>query len=242
MSARMLNRQEADEHNQSIGHEAAAGDESTITPFDFRQLNCVPKSQLTAIHALHETFVRTLASSLSLHLRCPVTGTLVGVEQFPFADVVDSLPSPTCTFYLSMQPYEGYALMEINHSLLAPILDHVLGGNGKITTHLDREITDVEEAMLEELFRLIALRLGEAWKPVVPVTFAVDTVERKPQLSKRIARPDPVVAVAIELRVGQTTGMINLIIPANTLKVMHQMLDQSVVHKTIPLRKLIRVV
>jgi flagellar motor switch protein FliM len=226
VSARTLSQQEIDGFFQSAGKGERGASEPRIAPFDFRRLDRIPKSQLSVIHFLHEAFVKNLASSLSLYLRSYVSGNLISVEQMPFADFVDSLPSPNCIVYLTMQPYDGHALVEINHSLLAPILDHVLGGNGKIKTDLDREITDVEEDMLEGLFRIISNDLVEAWKVLVPIKFSVDSLERKPQLSKRIARNEAVVTIAMEIRVGEAAGMINLVIPSITLKMMHEKFDQ----------------
>lgn len=227
MQKRALSQQEIDDYFQNSGKTESAPTETEATPFDFRRLDRIPKSQVSVVHFLHEAFVRTLASSLSVYLRSYVSGNLISVEQLPFADFVDALQSPTCTVYLTMQPYEGHCLVEINNSLLAPILDSVLGGNGKIKIELNREITDVEETMLETFFKIIAHDLVEAWRTVVQIDFAVDALERKPQLSKRIARNEAVVAISIELNIGETVGMINLAIPSITLKMMSQRFDQQ---------------
>jgi flagellar motor switch protein FliM len=227
MLKRALSQQEIDDYFQNFGNSEHANPEMEVVPFDFRRLDRIPKSQLSVIHFLHEAFVRTLISSLSVYLRSYVSGNLVSVEQLPFAAFVDALQSPTCIVYLTMQPYEGHSLVEINHSLLAPILEYVLGGNGKIKTELNREITDVEETMLESFFKIIADDLVEAWRALVQINFAVDSLERKPQLSKRIARNEAVVAISIELHVGDTVGMINLAIPSITLKMMSQRFDQQ---------------
>lgn len=227
-----LSQQEIDAYFEPADKKGAAATQKSVT-FDFRRLDRIAKSQLGIIHFLHETFIRSLASSLSLYLRSYVSGNLISVEQMPFAEFVDSFASPTCTVYLTMQPYDGHTLIEINHSLLAPILDHVLGGKGKIKTVLDREITDVEEAMLEEFFRIIAHDLREAWKVIVPIRFEFDSLERKPVLSNRIASNEAVVTIAMELRVGEAAGMINLAIPSITLKTLHLMSDQQrVMRKT----------
>lgn len=225
MLKRQLTQQEIDEYFQT----AARGENSAdpAVPFDFRRSDRIPKSQLSAIHFLHEAFVRTLTSSLSVYLRSYVSGNLISVEQLPYADFADSLPSPTCIVYLSMQPYEGHTLVEVNQSLIAPILDFVLGGNGKIKTELDREITDIEENMLSGFFRIISHDLVEAWKPIAAIDFTFDSLETKPQLSKRIARNEAVVAIAMELRIGDNTGMINLAIPSITLKMLRHRFDQQ---------------
>lgn len=204
----------------------------TSVPFDFRRPDRIPKSQLSAIHFLHEHFVRAVVSSLTVFLRSYVSGSLIRVEQLSYADFADSLPSPTCMAYLAMEPYDGCSLLEINPSLVATILELVLGGNPKNNGELDREITEVEESMMEGVFRVIVHDLVETWKPVVPVSFALEAMETKPQRSSRISRNEAVLALTLELHIAEQVGLVNLVIPSITLKLMHQRFDQHwAVHK-----------
>ena len=217
---------EADEDSQAPERDSA-GAENAVTPFDFRHSNRLPNSQLSLIHVLHDSFVRMLTQSLSLTLRSFVSGNVISVDQFAFGEFSARMQSPTCIVYLSMLPYEGYAAVEVNHSLVAPILDHVLGGNGKIDSELDRELTDIEKGMLEGFFRIIPHDLSEAWKPIASIGFAFDCVETEPLLSNRISRNEAVVVIAMELRIGDKTGKVNLAIPSITLKMLRHRFDQQ---------------
>jgi flagellar motor switch protein FliM len=222
-----------DEYFPSARRGDGARESQPSVPFDFQRADRIPKSQLSGMHFLHEHFVRAVVSSLTVSLRSYVSGSLIRVEQSSYADFADSLPSPTCMAYLAMQPYDGYSLLEINPSLVAPILELVLGGNGKNNAGLDREITEVEESMMEGVFRVIVHDLVETWKPVVPVSFAIEAIETKPQRSNRISRNDAVVALTMELQIAEQSGMVNLVIPSVTLKLMLQRFDQHwAVHKS----------
>jgi len=232
MVKRQLNQQEIDELFKSNDKGAEAPSAPSTVAFDFRHLDRIAKSQLSALHFLHEHFIRNLTSSLSVYLRSYVSGNLISVEQLQYADFADSLSTPTCMINLSMQPYEGYCVVEINQTLVGPLLDLILGGEGKSITQLNREITDVEEDLFEGLFRIIAHDLTEVWKPVVPINFAVDTLETNPQLSNRIARNETAVVITMELRIGEINGMVNLAIPSIALKMMRQRFDvQWVIQK-----------
>jgi flagellar motor switch protein FliM len=67
---------------------------------------------------------------------------------------------------------------------------------------------------------------------MVPVSFAIDGIETKPQRSSRISRNEAVVAITMELHIADRVGMVNLVIPSITLKLMHQRSDQhGAVHK-----------
>ena len=197
-----------------------AGAASAI-PFDFRQSGQIAEAQLDAIRVLHETFIRSLCASLSVALRTEVAGAVAGVQQSSFAALAESIATPTCLVYFTMQPHEGSTLIEVSQSLIAPILDCVLGSNGKIDFGLDREITDIEQAMLDGFFGILAHELREAWKPVAPVAFEFDGVESTPQ-THRFAAGDSVILVATDLRVGEKEGRLKVAIPVVTLKLLRQ--------------------
>src|SRR5262252_7695536 len=81
---------------------------------DFRRPDRIAKDQLRSIHLLHETFARSLASSLSAYLRAYVMVNLVSVEQLSFMEFSQCLPSPTCLVSLGMRPFDGSAVLELN--------------------------------------------------------------------------------------------------------------------------------
>lgn len=218
---------EPDENAQSIDRGEPGASDNAVLPFDFRHSNRLPNSQLSILHVLHDSFARLLTQSLSLTLRSFVTGNVVSVDQFTYGEFSTHMQSPTCIVFLSMLPYEGHAAVEINHALIAPILDHVLGGNGKIDSELDRELTDIEKGMLEGFFRIVPHDLTEAWRPIASIGFAFDSVETEPLLSNRISRNEAVVVIAMELRIGDKTGKVNLAIPSITLKMLRHKFDQQ---------------
>jgi flagellar motor switch protein FliM len=171
-----LSQQEIDAvfENLEAGKAKATADQSVR--FDFRRLDRIAKSQLRAIHLLHDTFVRNLGSSLSAYLRSYLTVNLVSVEQLSYAEFLEGLPSPTCITSLGLRPYEGNAVMELNPSIIFPILEMLLGGSGKSPTVLHREITEIEQNLLDGLFRIILNDLKEAWKGVTNIDFNIEVM------------------------------------------------------------------
>jgi flagellar motor switch protein FliM len=227
-----LSQQEIDSFFQTSDSSRDNPADSAVV-FDFRRLDRIPKSQVSAIHRLHETFVRTLSASLSAYLRSFVSGILISVEQLPYSDFAEGLPSPTCLAYFGMQPYEGHTLIEVSPALVSSILDLILGGSGKMQVDLNREMTEVEQTLLEGFFGIIAHDLRETWKPIVSVNFAAGAIETSPQLAGRFVPSEAVVAIDIELRIGETTGTVKCAIPSITLKMMGEKFDQQwTVHKS----------
>ncbi|HTS29161.1 MAG TPA: flagellar motor switch protein FliM [Bryobacteraceae bacterium] len=201
--------------------------ETTTAKFDFRRPDRIPKSQVRAIHLLHDTFVRNLVSSLSAYLRSYLTVNLVSVEQLSYAEFLDGLPSPTCMISLGLNPYDGNGVLELNPSLVFPIIEMLLGGTGKSSYTIQRDITEIEQKLLDGLFRIILNDLREAWKGVTTVEFTIENMETEPQLLHILAPNEAVVAIGIEIRIGETLGMMNIAMPSIVIKMMRQKFDQQ---------------
>jgi len=201
--------------------------ESPAIKFDFRRPDRIPKSQLRAIHLLHDNFVRSLVSSLSAYLRSYLTVNLVSVEQLSYAEFLDGLPSPTCMVSLGLRPYDGNGVMELNPSLVFPIIEMLLGGSGKTSVPIQREVTEIEQKVLDGFFRIILHDLHEAWKAVTPVDFTIESMETEPQLLHLMAPNEAVVSIGIEIRLGEMLGMMNIAMPSIVIKMMRQKFDHQ---------------
>lgn len=221
--AKELSQQEID----AVFHTKTRKREHPVSRFDFSRPDRIPKSQVRAIHLLHDTFVRNLVSSLSAYLRSYLTVNLVSVEQLSYAEFLQGLPSPTCLVSLGLRPYDGNAVMELNPSLVFPVLEMLLGGTGKSPANLDRDITEIEQKLLDGLIRIILQDLREAWKGVSAMDLAVEAMETEPQLLRVLAPNEAVVAVAVEVRIGDTVGMMNIAFPSIVIKMMRQKFDQQ---------------
>jgi flagellar motor switch protein FliM len=226
--SRQLTQQEIDAvfQNPQTG-QADRGQSKRAAPFDFRRPDRIAKSQLRAIHQLHDNFVRSLVSSLSAYLRSYLIINLVSVEQLSYAEFLECLPSPTCIASLGLRPYDGNAVLELNSSLIFPILEILLGGDGKLQFNAQREITEIEQLLLDGLFRIILRDLHDAWTFVTRIDFTIENIETEPQFLQILAPTEAVVAVAIEIRIGDSIGMMNLAMPSIIIKMMRQKFDQQ---------------
>ena len=227
MSERVLSQDEIDNVFRSARDVPDDHPGATAQPFDFRRPDRIAKDQLRAIHLLHDSFARSLAASLSAYLRAYVMVNLVSVEQLSFMEFTQCLPSPTCLASLSMKPYDSTAVIELNPALVFPLLEMLLGGTGKAAAKLDREITEIEQSILEGVFRIILNDLKTAWHNVAAINFRIDSHETEPQLLRILAPNEAIVAISMEVRVGDNSGMMNIGIPSIVIKMLRQRFDQQ---------------
>jgi flagellar motor switch protein FliM len=195
--------------------------------YDFRRPDRIARDQLRAIHLLHENFTRSLASSLSAYLRAYVAVNLASVEQLAFVEFTSTLASPTCLVALSMRPLDGSAVLEISPSLAFPVLEILMGGKGQNMAPVEREITEIERSILESLLRIVLQDLSSAWAAVTTIDFAIEDYETQPSLLQVLAPNEAVVAISIEVRIGDTAGTMSLGIPSIVIKMLRQKFDQQ---------------
>ncbi len=234
MPDRVLSQQEIENVFRSVQQKRPQGDLSTrAQPYDFRRPDRIAKDQLRAMHMIHETFARSIGSSMSAFLRAYVAVNLVSVEQLSVAEFSRSLPSPTCLINLAMAGFDNNALMELNPTILFPILELILGGSSANPAKIEREITEIERAILDGLFRILIKDLKDAWRLVpAALDFRIDGFETDPQLLQILSPNEAVVAISIEIRIGDNAGMLNIGIPSIIIKMLGQRMDQHSVRKS----------
>ena len=228
MADRVLSQQEIDNVFKKVRDDGTEEDPlKSAQPYDFRRPDRIAKDQLRAIHLLHENFARNLASSLSAYLRAYVAVNLVSVEQVSFVEFTQILPSPTSLIALGLKPYDGSAVLEINPSLVFPILEMLLGGAGTSGKKMEREITEIEQSILDSMLRIILNDLRAAWSAVAAIEFSIEAHETEPQLLQFLAPTEAVVAISMEVRIGDSSGMMNIGIPSIVVKMLRQKFDQQ---------------
>jgi flagellar motor switch protein FliM len=224
---RVLSQEEIDDVFRNLRDTQAEDPGLHALAYDFRRPDRIAKDQLRAIHLLHENFSRSLASSLSAYLRAYVAVNLVSVEQLSFMEFSQCLPSPTCLATLGMKPFEGNAVLELNPALVFPIIEMLLGGNARTPLKVAREITEIEQSVMDGIFRLIMQDLKAAWHSVTPLEFTIEAHETEPQLLRILAPNEAVVAISIEVRIGENSGMMNIGIPSIVVKMLRNKFDQQ---------------
>ncbi|MBV9401835.1 MAG: FliM/FliN family flagellar motor switch protein, partial [Bryobacterales bacterium] len=92
---------------------------------------------------------------------------------------------------------------------------------------LTREITEIEQSILEGLLHVILHDLRASWHPVTALEFSIDAHETEPQVLQILAPNEAVVAISLEVRIGDRAGMMNIGIPSIIVKMLRQKFDQQ---------------
>jgi flagellar motor switch protein FliM len=197
-----------------------------IANYDFHRADRISQDQMRSIHLLHEHFGRNFASSLSAYLRAFVDVNLASLEQLSYSAFIKTLPDPTLFASIGMRPLDSNIALELNPSLAFPMIDMILGGPGRALPE-NRNMTEIELNIIEGVIKLAMRDLCGAWHPIMELEFYLEGKGTKAQMFQIVSPAETVIAVHLELRIAETTGMMNLCIPSRVLKMLRNKFDQQ---------------
>jgi len=184
----------------------------TIRSYDFSSPDKFSKEQIRTLQMIHDGLTRLLNASFSAFLRSVVTTNLVSVTELSYEEFVRALSNPTVMCIFSLTPLEGSALMEINPNLIFAMFDRLLGGKGETPTDI-RELTDIEQSVVEGIFQRVLSNFKDAWATIMQLKPRLETLETNPGFSQIVAPNDRVASLVFDVKMGDIQGVINLCIP-----------------------------
>jgi flagellar motor switch protein FliM len=185
---------------------------SKIKAYDFYRPSKFSKEQIRTIYMLHETFGRLWSSTLSGVLRNYVSLSVSSVDQVTYQEFIQSIPNPTITAMFTLSPLEGKALMEFSPTIGFPIIDRLLGGTGRSNLQA-RELTEIEEHVINNLVDEGMVFLKEAWATMIDLRPELKGIESNPLFVQIVPPSDMILLITLEARIGDFSGIINIIYP-----------------------------
>jgi len=179
--------------------------------WDVRLAGQIGRGQLQAITTLHEGFARNLTHALGAYLRVVFAATLVSAEHLTYREFLQRIPETTYLASCRLEPMGVNAALQLDLKVAFPIIDLLLGGEGKGTE--TREITEIEEQILESVARIVCRELGAAWQALA---LQVDCEERlEAGGAPRLMPPEEkTLSLSFEITMPEVRGGLNVAVPA----------------------------
>ena len=112
-----------------------------------------------------------------------------------------------------MDPLKGNAVLEIDPAITFCMIDRLFGGRGATTGNKNRDLTDIEQEVMETVIVRILANIREAWTQVIDLRPRFAQIETNPQFAQIVPPTEMVVLVTLETKVGDEEGMMNFCIP-----------------------------
>ncbi|HME36539.1 MAG TPA: flagellar motor switch protein FliM [Candidatus Sulfotelmatobacter sp.] len=180
--------------------------------WDVRLAGQIGREQLQAITSLHEGFARNLTHSLSAYLRVVFAATLVSAEHLSYRDFLQRIPETTYLASCRVDPMGVNAALQLDLKVAFPIIDLLLGGEGKGMAPT-REITDIEEQILDSVARIVCRELGAAWQALALTVVFEQRLEAG--AAQRLMPPEEkTLSLSFEVTMPEVRGGLNVAVPA----------------------------
>ena len=186
--------------------------EKRVAAWDARHAGQIGREQMRAISALHESFARNLTHSLGAYLRTGFNAELASAEYLSYGEFLQRVPELTYLALLRLKPLEETALLQLDLPIAFPLIDILLGGEGKGTPPT-RDITEIEEVVLETLVRLVCLELQNAWR-ALSLEFEFKQREQVERISQLRPFEEKTLTLSFEIKLSESRGTLNVMVPA----------------------------
>lgn len=187
------------------------------------------KEQLHSLSQLHETFARNLSHSLGAYLRDKFEVALVSVEQLAYREFLARVPDVTYYASFHLQPADCSGVLQLDLSLAFPVIDLLLGGQGHIDTP-SREVSEIEELILEGVGTIICRELATVWQPL-GVELEFEQRQAGTQMLRIMPAQEKTLALSLEVNMPDSHGVLNIAVPAVVSKALLRKLSTELVYR-----------
>jgi flagellar motor switch protein FliM len=201
-----------------------------IKLYDFRHPEKLSKEQLRGLQIIQQSVAGAMAANFSARLRAPVEARLSALERGIYEEYVTQIGTNSVVIIIDMSPLQGYAVTAFGLDVAFGIIDRLLGGKGKRNARvLNRDLTDIEVALIRHIGMDIARSLVEPWMRVVELTPDVSELALGPQVMHAIPPSEFVITAWYEVRFADQTGGISLCFPLTILEqILPKLTGQSI--------------
>jgi len=205
------------------------GGRGGVRTIDLTNLEGSVESRLPGLRPIIDRLARGVRVSLGA-----IFGQLPNVSPRPaqlirFGAIAEGLPQPVSLQLFTLAPLRGQGLVIIPPPLVGALLQVFFGGNASRATPIaPRELSAIEQRVLERVGARVLSDLGEAWAPVERLRCAALRSEASARFAAIAAAQDLVLRldVAVELD-GCPDGMLTVCIPNASLDPIRERLQRA---------------
>jgi flagellar motor switch protein FliM len=190
---------------------------SKVKSYNFRSPSKFSRDQLRALQLIHEDWGRQLSTTFAAQLRAPIHFDVVSVQQLPYHEFM-ALLTDSIIYIYSADILDGPMILEVNQALGYWLFERLMGGHGGALASQDRNLTEIEGRVIDNIADKMLGALGEAWQSIAPMRPRIEQREVDPQFVQIVEPAETVVAILMEVKVGDETGTMNVCLPAVTLE------------------------
>jgi flagellar motor switch protein FliM len=186
----------------------------SIHSCNFRYAGRLSNENARALTSLHEKFALNVTNSLEVYLGTSIRLEMLSLEQLTLQDYISSVAPNTYLLPCALNVMENSFLMEMDIRLIFPIIDLLLGGAGTTSSDEPRELTEIDEEIVESITAVIIKEVDRSWRALNLSLTPGHCI--KPALITQIyPANEKLVLLMFEMTIGTTTGSFKIVLPTS---------------------------
>ena len=192
--------------------------EKRVRKYDFLRPDKFAKEHLRTLEVIHENFSRLLNNFLSGYLRTFIEIEVLNAESLIYSEFSNAISNPAILGILDFSPLEGQIILDFSSDVAFTMIERVLGGTASGGLAEKRSLTEIEMTLIRTIIMKFINLLKEPWSNIIELRPKLDTIETNSQFAQVISPSESVALITLNLKIGETEGMINLCYPHHVLE------------------------
>ncbi len=209
--------QEASTEVIKTGGKKAKFTQDAVQPYDFRQPVFLSAGELRKLRLRQEDFARSLAARFSIYLRMEFGLQMSRLQTVTYQKFVEGLENPTHLTLFKAEPLKGVSILDIPTQLGVTIVDRLLGGAAH-SVNLERDLSDIEAALLDQAVQLILNEWCNQWAAFRELRPVVLGHESNARFLQTASHDTVMLVLALEARLGDCQDTMQMGFPCYTLE------------------------
>jgi flagellar motor switch protein FliM len=146
------------------------------------------------------------------YLRIVFDVSLVSAEHLTYREFLQRVPEKTYLASINLAPVDTTAVLQLDLAVASPTIDVLLGGEGK-NSETARDLTEIEEQVLEGIIRIMCRELQTSWHAIA-LEFNFGQRQQILQTQRLMPPEEKNLCLSFEIKMSETRGTLNLAVPA----------------------------
>ena len=153
-----------------------------------------------------------MTNSIGAYLRIGFQAGLASAEHVSYREFIGAVPEKSYLGSVKIEPIGAAALIQMDMALAFPLIDVLLGGEG-VGQPPSREITEIEEQILETIMRIICRELQNVWQ-ALGVQFVFEQRQQPGRVQHLLPVEEKTLGLSFELSMKNCRGLMSIAVPA----------------------------
>jgi flagellar motor switch protein FliM len=186
----------------------------SIHSCNFRYAGRLSNENARELTSLHEKFALNVSNSLEVYLGASLRLKMLSLEQLALQDYISGTAPNTYLLPCALNVMESNFLIEMDIRLIFPIIDLLLGGTGDTASDETRELTEIDEEIMQSVTAIIVNEVDRSWR-ALNLSLTPGHCIKPAMIPQIFPAKEKLVLLVFEMSVGGTTGPFKIVLPTS---------------------------